>query len=87
MWWITIIEVENMVKKKTEFFVVTRVHRQDIAQRYKDLGYSDIGKKCARLSDDDMEAVAAKMQDKITDFTFWESLDIAIETVLGWKRD
>ena len=79
--------VKVMKNKQTEFFMVTRVCRDDIASRFSDWDTcSELPKKFARIPDEDMQRIADEMGEMITECDFWTALDIAVKKVMGWKQ-
>ncbi len=65
-----------MTKKHDGFFVITRVHRDDLAGR---------GFQTSKIDDATMERLASKMADAYLNNGFWVDLDIIAED-LGIPR-
>lgn len=55
-----------------EFFVVSRLHREDLKQ---------IGVK-ADFSDDEMQAIADKMGENFCDCCYWQSLETLVNRIM-----
>ncbi len=61
-------------------FPITSICREDL----KELGFTD--EQIARLSDEDMEAIASKMADLYLDQGFWEDLQFVTDIRLLKKQ-
>ena len=60
--------------KNKEFFKITNIHREDLA--------NIIGEKAYKFSDADMELLASKMADDYLNQLYWESMETIAEFLI-----
>ena len=71
---------EQEVNEDDEYFVITRLHRDDIKSLYGD--HSPMQKIIDNLSYDDMTTIASKMADDYISQLYWSSLEIIFEALI-----
>jgi len=60
-----------------EYFIITRLHRDDIKSR----GFKE------EFTDEEMKYIASKMADDYLNQLYWGSLDIIVENVINQREN